>query len=442
MKYFELLKVSDYFKQFNHISSIVRVDDNILQIKFDKNKNVYINLRKSNSSIFMCNDFFISKTYQAPFDIALFKRFYKSKIESIEVLKNNRVLKVKVFQESGYKVTNSILLLEFTGRNTNAIILDENGIVIEALRHIDKSVSYRSVKVGEGLLELPDYTIKENIKDIGDVEEFLYQTYQTYQNANLENLKTQKRFALQKKIDKIDSILATLEDKDELLKEADTLSKKASLLLANKYNLNDYDKDITLFDFDGNIINIKIEDEYNSIQHAIDSYFQKNKKLKQRAKSLYKEKENLTEKKDLLQRLSLLIKEAKSINEVNILSPKQNLKNKKQKDSDAYLNFFLDDFKIMVGKNEKGNVDLLKLAKKNDIWLHVKDIPSAHVIVKTNKLELPKNVLEFAAKLCVNLSNLNSGDYIVDYTQRGNVKPEIKANVTYTNYKSIKIAKE
>jgi len=40
----------------------------------------------------------------------------------------------------------------------------------------------------------------------------------------------------------------------------------------------------------------------------------------------------------------------------------------------------------MVGKNEKGNIKLLKQANANDLWLHIKNHPGAHVIVKNNKL--------------------------------------------------------
>lgn len=442
MKYYQLLSASNFLQKFSYINSIIRVDDNILQIKFENGFHIYANLQKSNSTLFMCDDFPISKTYHAPFDVALQKRFSKAKIKSISVLENNRVLQIDVVHESGYKATNSTLFLEFTGRNTNAIILDENKKVAETLRHIDSKVSYRQVKVGEFLEPLPKYEIKEDIQKIEDVEEFLREVYKNRQELDLENTKTQKRLILQKKIDKLNSILNSLEDENELLKQADFLQKKASLLLANRYNLDMHVKKFSLIDFDGKNIDFTIEDEFKTLQNAIDSYFQKSKKLKQKAKSQHREKENLKEKKELFERLSSLIKNAKSTQEVSLLLPKQNSKNKKDFENEAYLTFFLDDFKIMVGKNEKGNIALLKLAKKNDIWLHVKNFPSAHVIIKTNKIQIPKNILEFGAKLCVSLSALGKGSYIVDYTQRVHVKVVNGANVTYVDYKSIKIDNE
>ena len=442
MKYYQLLSCADFLKKCSFINSIIRVDDNILQIKFENKLQIYADLQKSTSTFFMCDNFFISKTYHAPFDKALQKRFTKVKIKSLKVLENNRILEISVVSESGYKCVNSTLFLEFTGRNTNAIILDEDKKVVEALRHIDLKVSSRQVKVGELLNPLPKYEINEKIENITNIEEFLYSAYQKRQEINLENLKTQKMVLLQKKIDKIESILDSLENEEELLRQANLLQKKATLLLSNKYNLNDYDKKISLYDFDGNSCSFEIENEFRTLQNAIESYFQKSKKLKQKAKSQYKERESLEEKKEFLDRLGDLVKNAKSIQEVNILSPKQNNKNGKKLEQDPFLTLFFDDFKIMVGKNRKGNIALLKLAKKNDIWLHVKDIPSAHVIVKTNKMQIPQNVLEFSAKLCVNFSKLGTGNYTVDYTQRVYVKQAENANVTYTNYKSIEISKE
>ena len=96
----------------------------------------------------------------------------------------------------------------------------------------------------------------------------------------------------------------------------------------------------------------------------------------------------------------------------------------------------------MVGKNEKGNTALLQSAKKSDMWLHVKDMPSSHVIVRTDKLSVPEHVLMFAAKLCVAFSNIQPGAYLVDYTPRRNVKMIQGAFVNYVNYNTLKVSKE
>ena len=54
---------------------------------------------------------------------------------------------------------------------------------------------------------------------------------------------------------------------------------------------------------------------------------------------------------------------------------------------------------------------------------------------------MPEDVLEMAAKFCVEFSVKGAGRYEVDYTKRENLKRENGANVTYTNYKTIIINK-
>jgi predicted ribosome quality control (RQC) complex YloA/Tae2 family protein len=58
-------------------------------------------------------------------------------------------------------------------------------------------------------------------------------------------------------------------------------------------------------------------------------------------------------------------------------------------------------FKIWVGKNAKHNDTLtLKHSFKEDMWLHAKDVPGSHVLVKHQAgKNFPKEVIERAAQL-------------------------------------------
>ena len=118
-----------------------------------------------------------------------------------------------------------------------------------------------------------------------------------------------------------------------------------------------------------------------------------------------------------------------------------NQKNRDKKETNIE-NFFFQDYKISLGKSEKGNIALLKDAKMSYFWLHLKDMPSTHVIIRTSKKTLPEDVVEFAAKLCVNFSINEKGRYLVDYTQRRNVKMRDGANVNYIEYKTISVKKD
>jgi len=443
MKYSVLKRVEEYLREFRTISTAYRVEDTIIKIVFDRDETLFFDMRRGDSYIFKKEDYKRQKIYNAPFDVVLYKRFAKSKLLKVEVLEGNRVLRIEVDSKSSYKSQKSILQLEFTGRNTNAIILDENGVVIEALRHIDSSVSYRSVKSGEKLKPLPPYEIneKEDI-DTGDIKEYLENEYQKRIKQKVESKKVQKIAYLDKRIKKLQKIQNSLSNEEDLLKKAEIYNYNATLILSNLHLIESYAKEVQLKDWDGKSVKIELPKEAKTPSQAANIFFSKSKKLKQKASSLHKERENLKEKIDFLENLKRAVKFAKDEDELNILLPKQRLKRKEKSDSNSYESFYMEGYKIMVGKSEKGNIMLLKEAKKRDIWLHLKDIPSTHVIIRTDKQSIPDEVLKFGAKLCVDFSVTSSGVYLVDYTQRRNVTVVSGANVTYTDYKTISVKKE
>jgi predicted ribosome quality control (RQC) complex YloA/Tae2 family protein len=79
----------------------------------------------------------------------------------------------------------------------------------------------------------------------------------------------------------------------------------------------------------------------------------------------------------------------------------------------------------MVGKNNKQNDFLtLKAAKNDDLWLHTKNIPGSHVIIRRKPgQEIPYSTIEEAAKLAAFHSKARYSSQVpVDYTQVSQVK--------------------
>ena len=101
-----------------------------------------------------------------------------------------------------------------------------------------------------------------------------------------------------------------------------------------------------------------------------------------------------------------------------------------------------DGFTILVGKNNKQNEDVtFKQSTKTDIWLHVKDMPGSHVIIKLEDKELTDIALLEAATLAAYYSKAkDSSKVAVDYTERRNVKKPSGSKpgmVIYENYSTI-----
>ena len=93
---------------------------------------------------------------------------------------------------------------------------------------------------------------------------------------------------------------------------------------------------------------------------------------------------------------------------------------------------------IFVGRNNLQNEFLVqRLAAKTDLWLHVKDLPGAHIIIKAEHPQ-PETIEEAALLAAYFSRGAYSSNVPVDYTQIKNVrrlgsKPGL---VTYSNYKT------
>jgi predicted ribosome quality control (RQC) complex YloA/Tae2 family protein len=405
-------------------------------------------MRRGGSFIFKKDSYKKVRNYNSPFDVVLTKRFTNAKIQKMEVMEGNRILRIYVQTSSKYKSQPSILQFEFTGRNTNVIILDEHDVILEAFRHIDSRNSFREVKVGVVLELLPPRAFKECIEPIADVDAYLYHEYEKIEASQLIMIKNQKILTISKKLKKLQKSFDRLEDEDELQAKSEALQMDGNLILSNIHNMTNYQKEIEVLDYEGNTKIIKLPEDSRTPSEAANRFFTRSKKLKQKAKNTYIERENLSSKITFLKRLQESIIASTSIDEVNLYLPKQpkqpkkQKKQKKQVKEDANIeSFFIEGYKITLGKNEKGNISLLKTAKMSDIWMHLKDMPSTHVIIRNDKKSLPDLVLEFGAKLCVQFSAVSEGSYLVDYTYRRNVKMREGANVNYVDYNTIKAMK-
>lgn len=437
MKYKILMQIADFLKKFEKINSIKRVGDRVVLIEFDKQNTIFFDMDKQNSAIYKNDDYKHLKNYKAPFDVVLSKRFNASNLINLEVLENNRILFIKARKSGSYKEIVSNLYFEFTGRFTNIIITDENDNILEALSHYENA--NRCIKPGKTLKHLSQITIKEKPSQIiVNFDEFLKSEFEKINSKKLFDIKNSKITILDKKIDSLTKNLTELEGQENLLEKSINLNKKGEILTANLHLLNDFQKEFVLKDFDGNDVFFKCE---KTPKLEAKSLFDESKKLRQKASGVKFEKANLNEKIEFFQNLKELVKNISNLDEIEALFPKKSKKLPFNKESEIIENFYIGDFKISVGKNEKGNISLLKNSKKDDFWFHLKDIPSAHVIVKTNKQSLNDEIIKMAAKICVNFSVKNSGNFEVDYTKRANVKVVDGAFVNYINYKTITILK-
>ena len=441
MKLYELKAIAKRLNDFTFISRARRVEDNTIEIMFDKSQSYFFNMTRGHSFVYKADSQRPLQGYNAPFDTLLHSLLSGSKLISVDVPNNDRILRFTIAPKSSYKNKIIYFQLEFTGKNTNAILIDDNEVIIEALRHIDADSSFRVIRPGIELLAIPPFTHTEETKEIADVDAYLEDTFTQIQAKKLLELKKQKLSLTAKKIQKLSQLLESLPNKESLAQQAKEYNDYGNLILANLYQIKPYDTKLNTYDFDGNEITIKLPKNIK-VNRISDYFFNLAKRAKSKAKNVHIEQENLQSKKDFYDNIYYALEQAKDPYELELLVPKRAKSQRKKERLKECELFWIEDYKVLVGRNSKENQKLLEIAKANDLWMHIRDVPSSHVIIRTDKQNLPDSVLRAAAKLCVDFSVKNPGDYEVDYTKRKFVKVQEGSNVFYNKYDTISVTKE
>ncbi len=103
-----------------------------------------------------------------------------------------------------------------------------------------------------------------------------------------------------------------------------------------------------------------------------------------------------------------------------------------------------DGFVILVGRNARQNHELVtERAASSDLWLHARNIPGSHVIIKHDGRPIPEHVIQQAAQLAAYYSAARADTSVdVDVTERRHVRP-IRGGkpgmVTYRNEETLTV---
>lgn len=228
--------------------------------------------------------------------------------------------------------------------------------------------------------------------------------------------------------------------------KADDIRKLADILMANLYqDISHHPSTITAIDYyDENCAEIKIAiDPTISLADNAQKYYAKYNKLK-RAQTMLEEQQ-----RTCMEESAYLASVANSLEHITTLVELEEIKKelitakylrppKKKTMSLAKstpLKLTFDDMTIWIGKNNYQN-DLLtfKLSLPTDLWLHSKDIPGSHVILRTDG-EAANQQIEIAAQLAAYFCQASDGTKIpIDYTLRKYVKKPSGAKPGFVNY--------
>ena len=200
-------------------------------------------------------------------------------------------------------------------------------------------------------------------------------------------------------------------------------------------------------------IKIALDPALTPNQNA-QKYFHRYQKLKNAVKLIG---EQIQEAKDEIQYLESVLSQLEIAGPMDIEAIKEELtaegylkkktqkkqKNKKPSQPDQY--FSSDGTLILVGKNNLQNDQLtMKTAKKTDYWLHAKNIPGSHVIIKSDQPS--DETITEAAELAAYFSKYRySAQVPVDLVQVKHIRKPNGAKpgyVIYENQKTIIVTPE
>ncbi len=245
---------------------------------------------------------------------------------------------------------------------------------------------------------------------------------------------------IKNKIDKYERKLVNLNNDLNDALNSDIYRIKGELLYNNLDKVKKGSSSITLFNYyDNTNLDIELDPSISPNKNA-SKYFQIYNKKKNATKIIPSQ---IDECKGEIEYYELLLSqiEVGNIDDIlgisNELNPKKN--NKKQKIK--LTTYKTDNYTIYIGKNNEQNAYLTKvIAKASDLWFHVKDMPSSHVVLSG---VVNEESIRCASLICCHYSKAKySSSVPIIYTEVRYLKriPN-KRNcfLTYSNEKTIYI---
>ncbi|OIU72282.1 Rqc2 family fibronectin-binding protein [Rossellomorea aquimaris] len=258
-----------------------------------------------------------------------------------------------------------------------------------------------------------------------------------YQKAARDRVKQQgndlERFIRNerdKNVNKIEKLKQTLKDAEQ----ADRFQLLGELLTSNLYAVERGMTEVSVanyYDEDGGSITIPLNPQKSPSENA-QLYFSRYQKAKNAIDIVNEQIEKAEEEIIYLERLLQQLESASTkdveeireeLEEEGYLRARKQTKKKKSNGKPVLESYTSSDgIQILVGKNNKQNDYLTnKSAGRDEIWLHTKDIPGSHVVIKSN--DPSEQTIKEAANIAAYFSKARESSSVpVDFTTVRQVK--------------------
>ncbi len=235
------------------------------------------------------------------------------------------------------------------------------------------------------------------------------------------------------------------ESKDEA--DLELLRKKGELIYAYAPSIQPGQKELQQqYDPDGPVLTIKLDPTLTPVQNA-QHYFERYEKAKRAAQDVPGRLAAAGYDLAYLEQLATDLAIAENWPDIDIVREAlqqteyyQGPKLRGPKGGKPGIRRFTteDEFVILVGRNAAQNHKLVtERSDKSDLWLHARNIPGSHVIVKHDGRAVPDAVIQRAAELAAYYSAGRDDTAVdVDVTERRYVRPIKGAGPGMVTYKN------
>ena len=320
---------------------------------------------------------------------------------------------------------------------TPRLYLKNKRIVLATVLDIKPNGEYNEIVEYSSFRELVNYYIESNNL-----------------SGSFDTLKTIVMSVVLRKIKKDEKILEVLKKEKIEKQDFEKYKEQGDILASCMYNIKKGMDKILTYDFYNDcMIEIPLEVQLTP-QQNLEKIYKKYNKLKRGIEANEKRYIEITDELEYLNGLKLFIENSETLDNLKLIQEEliaqgyiKKPKNNKNKKSVKSLNYGIvekEGYTILYGRNNIENDNLtFKVAEKEDIWLHTKNIPGSHVIIKCSKIN--DDILLEGAKIAAYYSKANIGDKVsVDYTKKRYInKPKggKPGFVTYVNEKNILVEK-
>ncbi len=442
------------------IKKIYNLSQNQFVFTTQNKKQFYIGCNNE-ARVNMTNKQYSFPTTPSNFTMYLRKYLSNFKIISITNYNYDRIIKITFEGLNEIKdLSTYYMYVELFGRYSNLILTTENNIILNALKLINndtrtilpnyeyitkEKTSYfpsKYVDTIDNIMINPTHSNKDlyfinifNTKEVvsfSNLSDLLEDFYTKYDKKRLiknisadamKNIDNEYK-KLVKKIAKIHYQLNTNSKYDEYRLYGD--------LILTYGHQNSNPKLLECKDFENNNVKITLDANKSVIENS-NYYYKKYQKSKRSIEILKDQIKIAEERIKYLDEIKFQIEIANEDELKEILAEFKTIVNTKISKS-PILKYKYKNCEIYVGKNNIQNNEVtFKIARKGDLWFHIKDLPGAHVILKNHQKDL--ELITIAAEIAGHYSKgKNYPSVDIMYTDIKNVK---KVSGSYLGHVSV-----